>query len=286
MSRRRSARAKRMTGILAALALAAGWAAGATDANAADLQATTVAAFERYVRLTEARMDRELGGGMPFLWVDGLPEPQAREAHARLRRGETIVSRLDTRDGGRQIDVPEGMCHHWVGTMFVAGVRRDQVVRLMQDYDKYQDIYRPAVRRSRTLSHTNDRFTAYLQLYMKKVISVVLNTEYDVRYIPAGARRMQVRSYTTRVAEVEDPGTPNEREKPVGHDTGFLWRLNNYCAIDERDGGTYVQCESVSLSRDIPTGLGWLIGPFVTSIPRESLAFTLGAMQTTIARER
>jgi hypothetical protein len=31
----------------------------------------------------------------------------------------------------------------------------------------------------------------------------------------------------------------------------------------------------VSLTRDIPTGLGWMIGPFVTSVPRESLTFTL-----------
>jgi hypothetical protein len=37
----------------------------------------------------------------------------------------------------------------------------------------------------------------------------------------------------------------------------------------------YVQLEAISLTRDIPDGLGWLIRPFVTSIPRESLAFTL-----------
>ena len=81
-----------------------------------------------------------------------------------------------------------------------------------------------------------------------------------------------------------DPDTPEEHESPVGHDSGFLWRLNNYCALDERDGGTYVQCETVSLSRDIPIGLGWLIGPFVTSIPRESLEFTLGAMRAAVGR--
>jgi hypothetical protein len=88
---------------------------------------------------------------------------------------------------------------------------------------------------------------------------------------------MQVRSVTTRIAEVQH--LDDQREKPVGHDSGFLWRLNNYCALEERDQGTYVQCETVSLSRDIPAGLGWLIGPFVTSIPRESLELTLQAMR-------
>jgi len=61
---------------------------------------------------------------------------------------------------------------------------------------------------------------------------------------------------------------------------GFLWRFNNYCSLDERETGTYVQCESISLSRAIHTGLGWLVGPFVKSIPRDSLEFTLGAIRT------
>jgi hypothetical protein len=55
-----------------------------------------------------------------------------------------------------------------------------------------------------------------------------------------------------------------------------MWRLNSYWRFEQRDGGTYVQLEAISLSRDIPTGLGWLVGPFVSSIPKESLEFTLG----------
>ena len=109
------------------------------------------------------------------------------------------------------------------------------------------------------------------------------NTGYDVSYVRVSPTRTQVRSVATRIAEVQHPDTLEEQEKPVGHDSGFLWRFNNYCALEERDHGTYVQCESVSLSRDIPTGLGWLIGPFVTSIPRESLEFTLQAMRRALS---
>ena len=58
---------------------------------------------------------------------------------------------------------------------------------------------------------------------------------------------------------------------------GFLWRLNTYWSYEERDGGLYLQIESVSLTRAIPPGLGWAIGPFVESVPRESLEFTLHA---------
>jgi len=80
---------------------------------------------------------------------------------------------------------------------------------------------------------------------------------------------------STRVAEVESAGEPGEHEKPIGNDSGFLWRLNSYWRFWERDGGVYVQLEAVSLTRDIPEGLGWLIRPFIISIPRESLGFTL-----------
>ena len=72
------------------------------------------------------------------------------------------------------------------------------------------------------------------------------------------------------------------QEKPPGHDSGFLWRLNSYWRFVERDRGVYVECESISLTRDIPTGLGWLVGPFVTSIPKESLERTLGSTRSAV----
>jgi hypothetical protein len=227
-------------------------------------------------------MEGELRGTHPFLWVDRLPEAQRQEAHAELRRREIVVHALETRDAGRSIEIPDGMRHHWVGTVFADGAGLDRVVTLMQAYESYQDIYRPAVRRSRILSRAGNRFKVYLQLFMKKVIGVVLNTEYDIEYVRLARARMYVRSYSTRIAEVRQSGTHDQQEEPVGHDTGFLWRFNNYCALEERDGGTYIQCESLSLSRDIPTGVGWLVEPFVTSIPKESLEFTLGALRAAL----
>ena len=261
----------------------AAWAAASGSVDAADLHADTVTAFDRYVRLTEARLDEERRGTLPFLWIETLGNTQRQNADTALRRGEVIVGRLETRDAGRPIDIPGGQYHYWIGTIFVPGVTLDRIAALMQAYDRYHEIYRPSVRQSRVLARDGDRFTVSLQLFTKKVISVVLNTDYDVRYLRLAPTRMHVRSVTTRIAEVQRPDTADERERPVGHDNGFLWRFNNYCALEERGSGTYVQCESVSLSRTIPTGLGWLIGPFVTSIPKESLEFTLRAMRGALA---
>lgn len=247
----------------------------ASPLGAADLQARTVAAFDKYVRLTEARMRDELSGGAPYLQVDGLPAAERRDVYARLSRGEVVIRPRETMERGRGIEAPDGMIHHWTGIVFIPRTTLERTIAMVKDYERYSVIYRPAVRRSRTLAHHGNRFKAYLQLYMKKVVSVVLNTSYDVEYIELSARRQHVRSYATRIAEVEHPDTSAEREKPVGHDSGYMWRLNNYCSFEGKDGGTYMQCESISLSRDIPVGLGWLIRPFVTSIPRESLTFTL-----------
>ena len=119
---------------------------------------------------------------------------------------------------------------------------------------------------------------------MTKVITVVVNTENDARFTRDAPNRASSRIYSTRIAEVEAPGTTSEREKPVGNDGGYLWRLNTYWRVLEREGGAYVQCESISLTRDIPAGFGWLIRPFVTSIPRESLEFTLTTTRKALAR--
>jgi hypothetical protein len=103
------------------------------------------------------------------------------------------------------------------------------------------------------------------------------------RFVRPAADRAYSQVTSTRVAEVDHAGTSREVEKPVGHDSGFMWRLNTYWRFLERDGGTYVQCESITLSRDIPFGLGWMIGPFVTGIPRESLTFTMARLRSQLS---
>ena len=241
------------------------------EAQAAELQPRTVAAFDRYVKVTEARMAAATGP----LYVDTLPEVRRNEALARLRNGIVWIDPIESRDGGREIDVPDGLIHHWVGTVFIPRTSPARVVALLQDYGRHATVYAPAVQRARLISRDGDRFNVFLRFYQSKGISVVVNTENDARFTTVSTRHMRSRIYSTRIAEVENPNTPQERELPVGKDGGYLWRLYTYWEFVERDGGTYVQCESITLTRGIPTGLGWLIKPFITSIPRESLVFTL-----------
>ena len=238
-------------------------------AAAAELRQATVEGFNRYV----AAFEMQSAAG-PFLWIDG-DSPAQRQARELARTGGLVMERIQVRSGGRDIDIPDGIVHHWLGTVFIPGADVDKALALLQAYDRHAEIYKPSIARSRLLARDGDRFRFFLRFYAKKVITVVMNSEHEAQFTRVDAMRARSRIVSTRIAEVENPDTPEEREKPVGNDGGFLWRLNSYWRVVERDGGVYVQCETLSLTRSIPFGLNWIVGPFVTSVPRELLSFTL-----------
>ncbi|MGC4081053.1 MAG: glycosyltransferase [Vicinamibacterales bacterium] len=250
------------------------WCIADATASAADLTPATAAAFDRYVARTESRMDDDLAHGR-FLWTDGLAPADRQVRIDALERGALVIERLQTADRGRTMTVPDGLVHHWVGLAFVPGATLDRTLALLQDYDRHAAVYAPRIARSRLRTHAGDTFTFHLRFAMTKVITVVVNTENRAQFTRLAPDRVVSRIVGTRLAEIDEPGTPQEHERPVGHDGGYLWRLHTYWHLLERDGGTYIQCESISLTRAILPGLGWLVGPFVTSLPRESLEFTL-----------
>jgi len=255
----------------------------APNVMTAELKPETLAAFNRYVQITAARIDKELARAGEFLYIEGLPEPQRSAALASLRRGEIYMEPLQTQDAsGAPLAAPQGLIHHWIGAVFIPGATLGQVLELAKDYDRHQDIYQPEVVRSRLLKHDGDNYQIYYRLRKKKVITVTLNTNHDVQYFPVDQTHCHSRSVATRIAEVADADQPDEHEKPIGQDGGFMWRLNSYWRFEEKDHGVYVEVESISLTRDIPTGLGWLIRPFITDIPRESLLMTLGSTRSAV----
>ncbi len=253
-----------------------------SPAIAADLQPRTLAAFDHYVELTQAQFDSQIARREPFLWFEALPDDRRAAAEAQLRNGNVVIERLETLDQGKPIAVPDGLIHHWVGTVFISGATLAQTLALEEDYDHHQEYFRPDVMRSKILRHEGDDFLVELVFRKKKVITSVLDTVHEVHYVRLDATHAWSRSRTTRIQEVENAGEPEEHLDPEGHDRGFLWRMNTYWRFEEKDGGTYVESQSISLTRDIPTGLGWMIGPFVTSIPRESLTFTLATTRSAV----
>jgi hypothetical protein len=241
--------------------------------SAADLKPSTVIAFDHYVQLTEQRMATDLP--VTFLRIDSLPSDQRDAAYTRLRAGEVITERIDTLENGKSIPIPGGMIHHWLGAAFLKGTTLQKTLAFLQDYDHQDKYYAPDVQRSKLLQRNGDDFRIFLRLRKHKVVTALLNTEYEVKYTTLDPSRSTSRALSSRIAEVENPDRPDGAEKPIGNDSGYLWRLYSYWRFYERDGGVYIQLEAISLTRGIPAGFGWLIRPFITSIPQESLTFTL-----------
>ncbi len=265
------------------LVLVAVAAAGLSLPAADELRPETRAAFERYVQLTSARVEAEVAGRAPFLWIDRQPEREGREALEKLGRGEVVVSKLKTLDAGDEVDVDGGMIHHWVGTVLIPGRTVDDVFGFIQQYDQYPKVFDPMIRRSQVTSRTGGRFAVTMRTEMHKVITVVMDVDYDIDYRRLGGSRGFSANTATRIFEIHDAGTPGERRQPGDEAGGYLWRFQMWCSFDGRAEGTYEQCESVSLTRRIPFGLGWIVGPFVNSIPRDTLEFTLGRIRDGLA---
>jgi len=235
---------------------------------AVDLKPKTVAVFDDYVREAEARIEQRASGAGKFLWMD-----ESQDRLVLARRGETAVGHPGK---SPMKSIKGGLVHHWIGGTFIPGVSLREVTDLVQDYDSHARHYGPEVEKSQLLKHQGNDFQIFYRLKKKKVVTVTLNTEHNVRYFPVDERRMHSRSLSTKVAEVKNAGKTGEREIEPGKDSGYLWRLYSYWRFEERDGGVYVELEAISLTRNIPFGVGWLVKPIVRELPRESLIGTLG----------
>ncbi|MEE8590031.1 MAG: hypothetical protein V3T35_01810 [Spirochaetia bacterium] len=236
------------------------------------LRPETVTAFDAYVKDEERLLQMRIDGERPFLWTDEVPERRLT-----LRRGDILIEGLPETP-----QITGGLLHVWLGAMFVPEATGPEVLAVLQDYDRHQEWY-PEVVESKLLSHDGDVFKGYLNLRKKKVLTVVLNTEHEARYSQVSDKRWEGKSYSTKIAEVEKPDAPDGgKELSVGEDRGFLWRLYAYWRLEEAEDGVFVESVSISLSRRIPTGLGWIVKPFVSSMPRESLEGTLQATRVAV----
>jgi len=218
-------------------------------------------------------MEQSLRERGTFLWSDSNPE-RAQQ----VRSGKVLAQFWS---GRGPVKVPHGLIHDWIAAAFIPDTNLKNTLALMQDYDNHKNIYKPEVIDSKLISRHGNDFRIYMRLLKKKIITVVLDTEHRVHYRPLGRRRWLCRSYTTRVAEVENAGGNQERVLPPDTGYGFLWRLDSYWRLQERDGGVVVECRAISLTRDVPFGLGWTIEPIIQKLPKESLIKTLEATRQT-----
>ncbi len=229
------------------------------------LKPETIREFTAYQAMVDHEREERVRGQRSFQWIDEHPEKKRQAAD-----GE-IVTFPFTGPNGR--NVSDGLVHDWVGAMYLKGLKLDAVRIFILDTQRHAGAY-PEVRQAKTLSHGPNSSVTVLRIVKKKILTVVLDIEYRNEWQQPAPDKWVMTACSLKVTEVED----NKALPPeTGH--GFLWRMNSEWSLREDQNGVWVELRSVSLSRDTPRAVGWIVRPIIRNFPSEALMSTLKATQ-------
>src|SRR5262249_31520070 len=223
--------------------------------------------------------DRQAGH---FLYFDRFPRDRRDEIDAQLQRGEFYLEQLRTLDGEKKIPVPGGLIHHWLGAAFIPGATLVQTKAVLEDYENQKTSYYPDVRKSRLVSQQGNTRDVFLQFKSKPLVTSLFNVNLPPTSTDYSPKQTQIRACSTRVADVEIFGTPEERELAPADSRGYLWQLCTWWHIEERSGGTYIQVEAIELSRTVPFVFAWLVNPIIRDVPKTFLSHLLAATRKAV----
>ena len=240
------------------------------------LQPRTITEFDQYAQKVEQELRQRWEGRQPFLSI----EDSAADREKALS-GELII-RPGT--ANNPISISDGLVHDWVGAVFIPHTTMQNVLSVLQNFDRHSKIY-PSIVSSRLIRRKGNEITGAWRLqYKHPVLTVVLDVEQDAHYEQVGPGKWICRAYAKDISEVENAGTPDEKKLPPGQGRGFLWRMYAYWSLEATHNGVLAECRTLSLSRDIPPMLAWAIKPFVQSLPRDSLAATLQNTRAAVSK--
>jgi hypothetical protein len=248
--------------------------AASLTAKGGELSPDTLKAWDTYVQKQNARV-AGYSKATPFLWSD-----QSRDRLRDLHKGKTVVASF----GVTPHRVPHGLIHHWIGAVFLPRARLDDVISIVRDYGRYEDIYSPNVVASRVVRKAATGDTFSLRLLNKAVVATfALDAEFRSTFGRIDENKWYSISYTTRVREVENYGLADEHEAPANTGRGLIWRLYSISRFEQRDRGVYVELEVVALSRDVPGAIRWLVNPIVRRTSRSSISVSLQKTEEAVA---
>ncbi len=238
----------------------------------AALKPEATVAYQKYILELDSRLAAQNQAEVGFLWID-------RDANRQqaVRKGEIVTQQV------KSFSVPDGMVQHWIGGVFLPGATLARVEKADQNYAGYAKFYGPDISHVKVLSHDGNHFAVAYRITKKKVLTAVLDTVQSIDYIPLSPHRLAIRSQSQSVRQVEDAGASSEHDLAEGEGSGFLWAMNSYWRMEERDGGVYMECDAITLSRDVPFGLGKLINPILQSFAEESLKKTMQQKRQAVA---
>jgi len=262
-------RARWAVGALAAAAMSL----STTTASAATLEARTLEAYQAYVRDVLQRFAES--DGRTFLWAD--QHPDRRRA---LLDGEIVV---EAADGDGILNVPGGLIHHWIAAAFMKDVALEEMLEIVRSYDDYPRIHPPVVR-AELISQDGETHRVFMRLEKStRFVTAVLDTWWLTRHQRPSQDRVYTTSHAETIQQVERAGRSDERRLPPGTGGGYVWAASTVSRFLERDGGTYVEFQTLGLSRTFPRLLGWLVEPIARRIGAGSVKDTLAELRRAAA---
>lgn len=245
-------------------------------ALAVELKPATATAFDQYIATLESKWSGR-GAASNFIQLADTPERQAK-----LKAGDLVIRPAK---GNGETEISGGIINDWVGGYFLQGATLQQALSVIQDYARNKVTYSPDIVDSVVRTHKSpDDYQIYLRIVKSKfLVTDYLKSEHDIHWTHPSDKRATAKSASTKITEIVDSGKPTEHELPVGNDRGIVWRMFGYWFLEERDGGVYVEYQSITLSRDIPFGMGKVLGPVLHSVPAETLKSSLEKGRRAIA---
>jgi hypothetical protein len=218
--------------------------AAAVFARGAELKPETTAAYDRYIKLTEA----EFAARSPqnFLWVDSHQKEKTQ-----VWLSQNIVTPRETLDHGEKIEVPDAVIQHWLSVVYLETATFDRLKNTLCDFANYKYWFGPQVIDSRVDKHDGDTFNFFLRLNKKQLTQVVLNADFKANFVATDPKHGMVSVRSTRIGETLHPHNKKsyDQEVPADDENGYLWRLNIYWRFETSDVGEYLEMDLISLSR-------------------------------------
>jgi hypothetical protein len=226
----------------------------------------TITEFDRYSADVEAKLRERWQGQKNLFYIE-----DDKQKKQRVLAGEVFIKQMND---GKPVEIKDGLIHDWLGAIYIPGTTVSRVLDILENFDAHKHIY-PAISQSHTVQRAGHQVKGYWRLQRKGIVPVILDVNEEVQYNEIAPGKWKGQSYARNIIEVNTAPFSGRKKFPSGEGHGYLWRLYGYWTLENLNGGVLAECRTLSLSRDIPEGLAWAVGPYVQKMPEESLVSTL-----------
>jgi len=249
--------------------------------RAADVSPEANAAFERYVKQTEQRIEKRTGLH-DFLWID-----QHAKEKSLVWLGQSVITQVKPVEDGKDLDIPGATLQHWLGVILLEGATLERLRDYLLNYGDYRFYFKQFFVDTRLVKRDGDSLDALLRLSRKQLSTVMLNLNVSAKWVVVDATRGYIFSHSTHIGEVVHPRQRAtwSTERPAADASGYLWRQNVYWRISQSGDGTYVEMESITLSRSAGAlNPSRFLNGFVQNYPQEFVDGSLSALREAFPR--